>query len=90
MELTVNDLRRYGRCKTKSKYVILVYYNNIVKYIAKRSLGWERTVILKDALFFDFLDFAKEYVADYKLEERYDKVEIKRVSRITEYRLEDN
>lgn len=38
MELTVNQLRRYSRGKSKIKYVILVHYNNIVKYIAKKFL----------------------------------------------------
>lgn len=87
MELTVNDLRKYSRGRAKSKYVILVYYNNIVKYIARNNFGYERTVILKDAMFFKTESDANDYILYNKLNNKYNKTEVKRVEIINEYRL---
>ena len=89
MELTVNDLRKYGRGKSKSKYVILVYYNNTVKYIARKNFGYERTVILKDAMFFKTESDANDYILCNNLNDKYNKTEIKRAEVISEYRLID-
>lgn len=89
MELTVNDLRKYGRGKAKSKYVILVYYNDIVKYIARKNFGYERTVILKDAMFFKTEADANDYILWKNLNYKYNKTEVKRVEVISEYRLKE-